>query len=162
MSLVPRDNGTISRVSTGPITDDVRNAALDRLRNGEKVTDVARAIGVNKATVSRWASKAGVHVVTEGRTANATRAAQTKWAERRGQLMDRYGDVIESLLDRLKDAPAKDVRDYVWSAAVLTDKAELLSGRPTQRHEVRDLERRRDRVTAMADELEERRRAKAG
>lgn len=150
-------------MSSGPISDEVRNAALDRLRAGEQVTDVARDIGVNKSTVSKWATKAGVAVVTEGRTANATRAAQTKWAERRATLIDDMGQVAAELLQKARTADdARQAQGFATSVAIFVDKAQLLSGAATSRHEVRDVERRRERILQMADELEERRQAKAG
>lgn len=146
-----------------PVPPETRAAALDRLRAGDKLGDVARDLEVNPSTVSRWAKAAGVTVVASEQTANATRAAQTKWAERRGSLIDEMGLVAAELLQKARRAEdARQAQGFATSVAIFVDKAQLLSGSATSRYEVQDVERRRARVLEMADELEARRQSKAG
>jgi hypothetical protein len=98
------------------------------------------------------------------------RAAQTEaahegvrlaWAQRRSTLVDRFGEIAELLLDRIK-ADDSDPRGNATALGILVDKAQLLSGSATSRHEVLDAQRRRERVEQLQDELAERRATKDG
>jgi hypothetical protein len=145
-------------------SDEQREAALALLRDGVGTQETARQTGIPAQTLSRWSKAEGIVSPNAEQTASANESVRLAWAQRRGALTDRLGSIIEGLLDRVEEdgTPAKDVRDYVWSAAVLTDKAQLLSGSATSRHEVLDAQRRRERVERMQDELAGRRAAKDG
>lgn len=143
-------------------TPTQKAGALDRLRAGEYLSHVAADTGIPKQTLSRWAGLADIDVAQPERTAAATGAAQRKWAERRAELVDRCGDVAALLLERIADEQADDPRGNATAFGILVDKAQLLSGQPTHRHEYRDAERRQERVAKMTDELEQRRQTKTG
>jgi len=162
-------NPVTSRVSSCPEAFPVaqwspeqREIALGLLRAGNALADVHRRTEIPKQTLSRWAHEADIHPPGAEQAEAAANATRIVWAKRREQLIDRFGDVAAALLDRLEDSSAQDVRHLVWSAAVSVDKAQLLSGGVTSRHEQLDAQRRRGRVEEIADELSQRRAAKDG
>lgn len=145
-------------------TDDERDAILDQVRAGTSYRTISESTGAGIATISRWATRAGIEPAGAEQVEAAVNARLVAWTHRRSQLTDRLGEIIEGLLDRVEDteSAAKDVRDHVWSAAVLIDKAQLLSGSPTSRREIHDAQGRREVVESLGDELTQRRNAKDG
>lgn len=145
-------------------TDEQREVALGLIRAGTGTNEVSRRTGIPAPTLSRWCKQAGVEVAGTEQVAAAAAATKVKWAERKAELIDRYAEAIEMFLDRATqaDTPPGDVRHLIWASAVLTDKNQLLDGAATSRHEQLGLERQRERVLAMTDELAERRERKDG
>lgn len=138
-----------------------RDEVLALLRDGVGVKETSRRTDVPPQTVSRWGQAAGIEVASAAQTEAACEATRLAWAQRRSALADRMGDVIALALDRVEDADdGKAAKDWAVTAAVLVDKAQLVSGGVTSRHEQLDADRRAERVRQLEDELEERRRAK--
>ncbi|HKN57148.1 MAG TPA: hypothetical protein VJX66_31980 [Amycolatopsis sp.] len=144
-------------------TAEQRAAALALLRDGVGVRETERQTGIPRSTLSQWATEAGIVNPRATQTANAVAATRLAWTQRRGALVDKVGESAEALLERLVgEADAADVKHLSVAFGVLVDKAQLLSGAATSRHEVLDAQRRRNRVEEMADELAARRAAKDG
>lgn len=122
--------------------------------------EAARETGIPLSTVGTWAKAAGVTFNAE-RTARATEVRQMRWAERRANLTDLFGQAAEELVEKARTAEdAGDAKQLMLAAAIGVDKAQLLSGGVTSRHEQLDAERRQARISEMFDELEQRRQAK--
>lgn len=144
-------------------TAEQREVAVGLLRAGGTIADVHRRTDIPKPTLSRWASEAGIDVPGAERVQEAATATRLAWAQRRGQLVDRIGSVVETLLDRIESADDdSDPRGNATAFGILVDKAQLLSGGVTSRSEQLSAERAREELAEMVDELEERRRAKDG
>lgn len=81
-----------------------------------------------------------------------------RWAERRAVMVEEIGATAHMALQQCVNATAKgygrDAKDFATTLAILVDKAQLLSGDATSRHDVTDPRRR---LAAMQDELAERR-----
>jgi transposase-like protein len=109
--------------------------------------ETARRTGIAKGTLASWAHRAGVQSVATELTAAATEAASAKWAERRQTMVDEIGLVAEAALSGAAGAVLagrpRDAKDYATTMAILVDKAQLLGGDATTRHENREL---RDRL----------------
>ena len=141
---------------------ETRDQVLQLLRDGEGVREAARRTGVTKSVVSRWAQAAGIVVAGADQTAAATEAVKLGWAKRKGELTDQAGDMAAVALERFQaETNARDAQAHATAFAILVDKAQLLSGGVTSRHEQMGLDRQRERVQAMKDEVAERRDAKA-
>lgn len=136
-------------------SEALRESVLDRIRGGESYRDINADTGVSLGVLSKWAKDAEIEPANAAQTEAAANATRIKWTERRGALTDRLGAVIEQLLDRVEDpaTSARGARDLAWSAAVFIDKAQLLSGGVTSRHEQLDAARRRERIQELQDEV---------
>lgn len=135
-------------------TADQRAEAVEAMRSGEALADVHRRTGVPKQTLSRWAHEADVTPPGAEQAANASNATRIAWAQRRTTLVDRIGAVVETLLDRIESAGAdSDPRGNATAFGILVDKAQLLSGGATSRHEQLDAQRRRERIAELQDEV---------
>lgn len=144
-------------------TAEQREVAVGLLRAGTPFADVHRRTGVPKPTLSRWAREADVQPAGAEQVEAAANATKIAWSQRRASLVDDLGEAAVALLEKTLDASdGPDARGWATAVAILVDKAQLLSGGVTSRHEQLDAERRRERVEHLADELEERRRAKDG
>jgi hypothetical protein len=139
-----------------------RSEALQLLRDQVGTQETARRTGVPAPTLSRWAAAEGIESPNAERTASANEATRLAWVQRRGQLVDRLGDVSAELLEKARNADAREAQAFMTAVAIGVDKAQLLSGSATSRHEVLDAQRRRERVDRLQDELAERRTAKDG
>lgn len=140
-----------------------RAEAVALLRDGVGVREVERRTGIARTTVSEWGQAEGIEVAGAAQTANAVNGGRIRWATRRGEIADRMGDLIVALLDDVETATVpRDRKDLAVTAAILIEKAQLVSGGATTRHEQLDADRRRARVEALADELAERRAASDG
>lgn len=103
------------------------------------VSEAARRVGVDKATISRWCKAAGVATLHTESTAAAVDAKRLAWEERRTDLAHEQGriaakalELTEQCLDRRKFS---DARAAATTMAILTDKAQLLTGAATSRSE---------------------------
>lgn len=141
---------------------DKREEVLALLRGQIGTREVARRTGVPVQTVSRWAKAAGLEAVNAEQVAAATDATRIAWAQRKAQLVDDLGEVAAELLSKARDAAGREAQAYMTAVAIGVDKAQLLSGGVTSRHEQLDAQRRRERVVGLGDELEARRAAKDG
>lgn len=139
-------------------SDETREAAVAAIRSGRSYRDVEAELGVGVATLSRWAKDAGIESPNAAQTAAAAEATKIAWHQRRTALVDEFGDVASALLQKARDAErARDAQAFMTAVAIGVDKAQLLSGGVTSRHEQLDAQRRRERVEALSDELEQRR-----
>jgi hypothetical protein len=139
-----------------------RNTSEERARVAALVGEVgpaeaARRTGHPLGTVKSWARRAGV-VAPEPNPAKATAAASIAWAERRATLVDELGKAAAKAIDRVNERLEEDkttgLRDLAVSAAVMIDKAQLLSGGSTARTETavtreQMLEEARDRASRL-------------
>lgn len=138
-----------------------RSDAVALLRDGVGTREVARRLSVPHPTLSRWAKAAGLEPERDARAREAHAAVRQAWAQRRLDLVDQLGEATVTLLERtLTATDGPDARGWATALAILVDKAQLLSGQATSRHEVFDAERRRQHVLALADELAQRRQAR--
>jgi transcriptional regulator with XRE-family HTH domain len=144
-------------------TPEQQAEALDLIRDGLSYRKVSDRTGVAISTLSKWANEAGITSPRAAQVAAATDATKVAWAQRRTALVDRFGEVAAQLLDRVvDDSDASDAKNLMTAAAIAVDKAQLLSGGVTSRSEQVGLERQRERVLAMRDELADRRELKDG
>lgn len=135
-------------------TDEQRAAAVaTAVEHG--VTAAAHAHSIPKGTISKWCKAAGVATVSSERNKAAVEAARLHWEQRRQQLADRMGDVIDKALDRVEHelvdrengSPSK-AQTAAVTLAILADKAQLLTGGATSRSE--ELTGQREGVLADA------------
>lgn len=144
-------------------TDEQRKQALELVREGVGYREITRRTGVSRSTISTWAREAGIDTEKADQVAAAAEANRVGWHKRRGELIDRFGDLAELMLERTEACnESADAKNLITAAAIAVDKAQLLSGSATSRHEVMDAQRRRERVGHLRDELAERRQAKDG
>lgn len=137
-------------------SDATREAAITRIRSGESYRSINADLGVALGTLSKWASEAGIESPRAEQTAAAAEATRVAWHQRRAGLVDRFGDVAELLLGRIETDDTADARNLMTAAGIAVDKAQLLSGGVTSRHEQLDAQRRRERVEALQTEVEQR------
>jgi hypothetical protein len=127
-------------------TDEQKAEAL-ALYETHGPTAVETQQGIPKNTVAGWAKAAGIRTVRNERTAAAVEAHALAWAERRAEMVDRIGTVASAALDlcasSIADGTTSKAKDAATTMAILVDKAQLLGGDATTRHENREL---RDRL----------------
>lgn len=141
-------------------TEADRAAALE-LYVAEGPTAVQERFGVPKGTVVGWARAAGVETEVGERTRASIEVQRVAWEERRVRLAHEMGAVAELALRRARGeltgtaaASARAAKDAATAMAILVDKAQLLTGGATGRHEVSDP---RQRLAGIRDELVSRR-----
>lgn len=137
-------------------TDEQKQAALEMYEE-QGPSAVQREMGIPKSTVQSWAKAAGVRTVRNERTGAATEAARMRWEQRRAGLADLLGEVAQTLAGRMVDIPPKDARSLAGPVGVCIEKAELLSGRPTQRDERVKHSEFEDEVARLRAEVEAKR-----
>jgi hypothetical protein len=136
------------------------------------LAEAHRRSGIPKQTLSRWSSEEGVDVGTyRAQTLAASEARRLSWEERRTTITLDMGDaaadalrlVKRGLKDGISAAEASmstaDLKNYATIAAIMVDKAQLLTGGATTRAE-HSLDPR-DKVAKVRDELAARRRGAA-
>lgn len=144
-------------------TDAQHDQALTLVREGVGYREITRRTGVARSTISTWARAAGIDTEKADQVAAAAEANRVGWHKRRGELIDRFGDLAELMLERTEACnESADAKNLITAAAIAVDKAQLLSGGATSRYEQVGLDKQRERVRAMQDELAERRAAKDG
>ncbi|MBA3371113.1 MAG: hypothetical protein H0T96_06640 [Thermoleophilaceae bacterium] len=115
-------------------TAEQRAAALE-LYSEVGPAEAGRRLGIPSGTVRSWARRNGcAAVATENRRA-AVEAARLTWEQRRSGLTVRLGEVAAELLERVEKAEPGEAKALATALAILVDKAELLSGRATERTE---------------------------
>jgi transposase-like protein len=114
--------------------------------------EASRRIGIPRATISKWASRAGLVTVGAQKTAAATKAATARAAEKRAALKPLLLDKATDLINRMDEPmteyvgqqgkevtyerpPASDCKHYATAAAILIDKLRLEEGQATSRDE---------------------------
>lgn len=139
--------------------DAARRAEALEVAQTAGITAAARHIGVNPSTVSRWCHAAGIATDCN----ELAQAARLTWEKRRIDLAHEIGEAAQEALARTRGAlaahEAGDARAYATTMAILADKAQLLTGGATARSEHAEP---RQAVKEMLDELEQRRRRRAG
>jgi hypothetical protein len=115
-------------------SDEVREQAL-ALYVDLGPTEAARRLGPDgpdKATITRWAKRAGATTRRAELTQAATAAHVADWRARRAALADRFGQVAAEALEKSSAAIGEDdagtARGMMITAAVGVDKADQLSG----------------------------------
>lgn len=128
-------------------TDEQKAEAL-ALYAEHGAAETARRTGIAKGTIQSWASRTGVATTcNEQRQANVE-ALKARWAERRAIMVDEIGAVAHMALMRVEQFTAqrnpsgRDAKDFATTMAILVDKAQLLGGDATSRHENRELRNR--------------------
>lgn len=139
-----------------------RAAVVAAVAAGTPYREISAEHGIAIGLISRWAAADGVESPNAERVEAATNATKLKWVERRGVIVDDLGTVAAELLEKARTADARDAQAFATSVAILIDKAQLVSGGATSRHEQLDAQRRRERVGHLRDELTERRDVKNG
>jgi len=148
-------------------SDEQRAEAL-RLYEEVGPAEASRRCGVPNATIRSWASRAGLGNSGEPKTLPARQRALERWETRRLTAADEFGDAAAQMREHaLKAAKAKDekmLRASAVAAGIFTDKAQLLSGNPTERLDwakQATSDERAQRLAGLVDELAKRREAKA-
>jgi hypothetical protein len=125
--------------------------------------EASRETGVPATTIRSWAHRAGVATVATEKTRAATEAARLRWEERRLELAHQVGEQAEEALDRvakeITSGNAADAKNMATTLGILIDKAQLLTGGTTNRHEYasrEDLERRAKELDELARRRAER------
>lgn len=144
------------------LPDETRERVIVLLREQRPYRDIAEQTGVALGTISKIAGQEGIESPGAAQTEAAAQATKLAWAQRKGMLIDALGQAAAELLEKTRHAPAREAQAYMTAVAIGVDKAQLLSGGVTSRHEQLDAQRRRQWVEEKADELEQRRRAKDG
>lgn len=143
-------------MATATYSAEERQAALELyLEHG--AAEASRRTGIAANTISQWARRAGVTMTRANRTAAATEAAKLAWAERRATMVDDMGQVATMALERARAEVAggdlKGAKDAALTMAILVDKAQLLSGAATGRHEHVTVDSIDAEVKRLADQL---------
>lgn len=109
------------------------------------------------------AKAAGVSWATAQKYADSKDEFETLRVEKRIDIIEKIKQVQIILLDAIVD-PATlskaSMQEKSVAFGIVTDKGQLLSGEPTERHEHRDISEARDEFARRIDELAERRRAR--
>jgi len=117
-------------------TEAQRTEAVNLALELEDVAEAARRLDISRQLLHQWLQKAGLTVNTANREANI-QAARMRWEERRQAMTDRLGYLAGRALDALEgNLEADEIRntkDLATTAAILIDKAQLLSGSATSR-----------------------------
>jgi transcriptional regulator with XRE-family HTH domain len=144
------------------LPDETREHVVVLLREQRSYRDIVEQTGVALGTISKIARDEGIESPGAAQTEAAANATRIAWAQRRTALVDALGEAAAELLEKTRTAGARDAQAFMTAVAIGVDKAQLLSGGVTSRHEQLDAQRRRDRILAMQDELAERRARKDG
>lgn len=119
-------------------TPEQRAEALE-LYAQHGAVETCRRTGIAKGTLQSWAHRSGVATAcNENRRANVE-ALKAKWDERRIVMVHEIGAVAHMALAQAEEAVAlgrgRDAKDFATTMAILVDKAQLLTGAATSRHE---------------------------
>lgn len=123
---------------------DWRTDAKARYEQGESLRTIAAAVGVNREKIRTTAHAEGWERHEEpaglARTEAARQRALSKWAERRESEADAAGLAAaiarQRLVQALQGGDDKMTRASAVAYGILIDKAQLLAGGATERHEV--------------------------
>jgi len=99
---------------------------------GNDLSKAARDTDIPRTTLQRWQSEPRNAAPLELRQ-QKERDAAGAWSELRDLALDRARATV------LDDSQKIQFRDLSWTAAVATDKVQLLTGKPTERTEVLSL-----------------------
>lgn len=140
-------------MTTPRYTDDQKRQAVDLvIKHG---LDHAHELldGPHRRSLIRWTTNAGhdpVRPQDRAKTDQARRANHDRWEELRATMADRSGTVASRILDmcaahldELEPRNTRDLKDLATTAAILIDKAQLLDGHATSRHEMVEADRER-------------------
>ena len=136
-------------------TPEQKTTALDLYRE-HGPAEAARRTGIPLGTISSWAKRSGVQTAAPENARVRVEAAKIKWAERRLTIADEFGTAIVEFLAAGRKAAAdgdgRNTQAFATAAAISLDKAQLVTGGPTERteHEVTDPQRRLAVVTELA------------
>ncbi|MEK6272447.1 MAG: transposase [Actinomycetota bacterium] len=125
-------------------TDEQRAKAL-RLYTKVGPAEASRQLGIPSPTIRKWAQLAGASSARADRVAAAVEAAKLTWEQRRGALTDKCGEAAEEFLARARESNPSNASFLMRAFDLAIKSASLLSGDPTERVAVSDLEREIDR-----------------
>ena len=119
---------------------DLKRAVISHVQHNGYPATYAEWPNISPATIRSWGSRAGIATTCGNeRTRAATQARKVAWEERRTQLVHRIGQVAEQALNvteqALENGETRKASDASAVVARLVDKAQLLSGAATSRHE---------------------------
>lgn len=106
--------------------------------------EASRRTGIPTKTIASWARRSGVQTDAPARTAAATAQAQANWAELRATVANQAGTTAQRILalvvtaldsGDLEVTSVHQAKDAALTAAILVDKAQLLTGEATNRTE---------------------------
>lgn len=103
--------------------------------------EASRRTGIPIGTIASWGHRGGVKAPSVASSERMVAGAQVEWARRRVVLGERMGTAAEMALQRIEQKLESGVgmgsmRDIAATAAVLIDRAQLLTGGATSRSEV--------------------------
>jgi hypothetical protein len=136
-------------------TPEQRTQALELYRtDGPRAA--AATTGIPLGTITSWAKNAGIRTRAIENAAACVQATSLKWEERRIGLAHEMGRVAELAISRAVDeldhGKARDAQAFATTAAILVDKAQLLTGAATSRHEtVSNVDAEIERLSAELD-----------
>jgi transposase-like protein len=121
-------------------SEEIRAEAISRYVN-DGVGAASKALEIPQGTIAAWAARTpGVHKATaEKRGMNAALLEERRqtWEARRLDLQEQFAGLADTMLaaafDLAEDERWRDAKDAITSAAIATDKANLLAGGNTSR-----------------------------
>lgn len=136
-------------------TPEQRREALELYRE-HGPAEAARRCGIASGTIRQWALKSGL-TSERAKTARANvEALRLTWAQRRGEICVRAGEVASNMLEEAAAAGnSRKARDFMGAFEIGVRTAQLLDGAPTER--VASEVELREQVHRMRDELAARR-----
>jgi hypothetical protein len=131
-------------------TPEQRTQALELYRtDGPRAA--AATTGIPLGTITSWAKNAGIRTRAIENAAACVQATSLKWEERRIGLAHEMGRVAELAISRAVDE-LDHAQAFATTAAILVDKAQLLTGAATSRHEtVSNVDAEIERLSAELD-----------
>jgi transposase-like protein len=119
-------------------TPEQRTQALELYRtDGPRAA--AATTGIPPGTISAWATRAGLQTDCVENAAVRVQAAQLKWEERRLDLANGIGELAavarDRALEEARNGKPRDAQALATTMAIAVDKAQLLTGAATSRHE---------------------------
>ncbi len=148
-------------------TDEERADALARYVS-DGLAAAAKATGIPSGTIASWATRTdGVRSLAhenKERMRAALEASDLRWQAHKVDLVKQFAGMVEVAIamahDSAEDGNVRDMQGALTSAAIATDKAQLLSGGATGRIEHSDADG--ELAAEVARLVEERRAVAAG
>jgi hypothetical protein len=128
------------RMARRSYTDEQRSDAL-KLYQAVGPAEAGRRLGIPSTTVRQWAKRAGASSPRAEHVRAAVEGAKLTWEQRRAELTDKLGEAAEEFLAKARDANPSNAAFFARALDVVLKNANLLSGDPTERVAVSDLER---------------------
>jgi len=75
------------------VPDPVRNLIIDRIKNGERVDDVASEFDLYPNTIRKWLSKAGISTPSNGNSKSSQALQISRLQREKQQLLEIIGEL---------------------------------------------------------------------